>query len=87
MALTSRSTFLASQLTTLEAELVEIKAKGEGEEWVKEQILETKERVASCQERFRKWDIENELRRHNYIGLVSIHGMRGVVERRMLTMF
>lgn len=71
MALTSRSTYLTNQIVSLKEELNVIQSKGESSDWVSEQIQENEERLRSCQERFKKWDEENELRRHNFIGLVS----------------
>lgn len=70
MAITSRASFLTRQLATLESELETIKSKGEAESWVREQILETKDRLYRVNEQFKKWEVENELRRHNFIGLV-----------------
>lgn len=72
MAITSRSTYLTQQIKSLKEELLVIQSKGESSAWVQEQIDENEDRLRTCKERFKKWDEENELRRHNFIGLVSL---------------
>lgn len=57
LAITSRSTYLAQQLVTLEAELVQKTAEGKGTEWTMQQIGEVKQTLGRVEEQFKKWDV------------------------------
>ncbi|KAI5477221.1 ubiquitin carboxyl-terminal hydrolase L5 [Pseudohyphozyma bogoriensis] len=68
-AITSRSTHLASKIESLKAQV----AAGESNDWVSTQLEEAEQQLAMIQERFKEWEVDNSLRRHNFIGL--IHGL------------
>jgi ubiquitin carboxyl-terminal hydrolase L5 len=57
LAITSRSTYLAQQLVTLEAELVQKTAEDKGTDWTMQQIGEVKERLGRVEEQFKTWDV------------------------------
>ena len=68
LAITSRSAYLAKQFAELEKTKEE---EGEGgKEWTDQQIGEVKERLGRVEKQFQEWEVENALRRHNYVGLV-----------------
>lgn len=70
MAITSRSGYLRKQVDTLSKAVEEGRARGESDEWVNAQLEEAKSKLARLEQELRDHEIENSLRRHNYVGLV-----------------
>ncbi|GAA5869102.1 hypothetical protein JCM8547_008698 [Rhodosporidiobolus lusitaniae] len=61
MCVTSRRAFLKQRLEELEKE---------GSDSAQVEMVDVQERLRGIEERLRDWEVENTLRRHNYIGLV-----------------
>lgn len=70
LAITSRSGYLRKQVATLSKAVEEGSARGESDEWVNAQLEEAKSKLARLEEQFKEYEVENSLRRHNYVGLV-----------------
>ncbi|GAA5908154.1 hypothetical protein JCM5296_000519 [Sporobolomyces johnsonii] len=64
MAITSRSSFLRSELARLSTA-----AEG-GDDEAAVRAAELRERLQAIEDKMKDWEVENSLRRHNYIGLV-----------------
>ncbi|GAA5889218.1 hypothetical protein JCM6882_000678 [Rhodosporidiobolus microsporus] len=69
MCLTSRRASLQAQIDTLTASLSSPTAPSDPET-ASLQLSELRSRLSEIEERHKDWDVENTLRRHNYIGLV-----------------
>ncbi|BGP18535.1 hypothetical protein JCM10213_002952 [Rhodosporidiobolus nylandii] len=66
LAVTSRRAFLKQRAEALEAQSTA------GDEGAAAQLVEVKERLTGIEERLKDWEVENTLRRHNYIGLTHV---------------
>jgi len=63
---------LTSRLSSLRSQLSRITSKPDGERTDEEsaKLSELRESVSDIEVRHRDWEVENQLRRHNYVGLV-----------------
>lgn len=63
---------LTSRLSSLRSRISQLSSKADGERTDEEsaRLSEMRESVGDIESRLKDWEVENQLRRHNYVGLV-----------------